>query len=159
VNPSAIGPQTFELATDGSTGRHFWHRLPTRLTIDGNGIRIDYSPSKSRILRWDDPKLQYALLDFREAPHNRPPWVRHPKQLEFRYRPEFVISAFAIPEEVYQALSAAARSAGLILGPSVTGGGIPAGTKVHHYARKPPRWWSRIERGAPGNPPPSGRKN
>jgi len=146
VNPSPIRLQTFELATKSSTGQHFWNRLPTRLTIDRDGIRIEYSPSKSRVLRWDDPKLQFALLDFREAPHNRPPWVRHAKQLEFRYRPEFVMSSFAIPEEVFQALSAAARSAGLILGPSVTGGGIPAGTTVRHYARTPPRWWSRIEK-------------
>jgi hypothetical protein len=142
--PSAIRPQTFELAADGSAAHRFWKRYPTRLVIDSSGIRVDYGPSKSRILRWDEPKLQFALLDFREVPHNRPPWVRHPKRFEFRYRPELGIAAFAIPEQVYQALSAAAQSAGLILGPSVTGGGIPAGTKVYHYARKPPRWWSRV---------------
>jgi len=142
VNPRRSEPHTFELAPDSSADQHFWKRLPTRLTIDESEIRIDYGPTKARVLRWDEPKLQFALLDYREASHNRPPWVRRPKKFEFRYRPELNFSAFAIPEEAYHALTAAAHSTGLILGPSVVGGGIPAGTKVRHYARRPPRWWS-----------------
>jgi len=145
VIPRAIRAQTFDLATGVPTGGRFWHRPPTRVALDSDGVRVDYGPSRSRFLRWDDPKLQFALLDFREASHNRPPWVRRPKRFEFRYRPELGTSAFAIPEEAFQAVSDAARSVGLIRGPSVVGGGIPAGTKVFHYARRPLRWWSRVK--------------
>jgi hypothetical protein len=148
VDLGAIRAQTFELTVDRSQVQHFWDRHPTRVAIDSDGIRIDYGPSKSRVLRWEDPRLQFALLDYREAPHNRPPWVRFPKQFEFRFRPELGVSSFAIPEPVYRALAAAAQSAGLALGPSATGGGIPAGTKILHYARRRLRWWSRVR----GNP-------
>jgi hypothetical protein len=109
------------------------------------GIRVDYGPARFRVLRWDNPRLQFALLDFRESARNRPPWVRRPKRFEFRFRPELGTSAFAISEEAFQALSDAARSVGLLLGPSVVGAGIPSGTKVSHYARKPLRWWSRVK--------------
>jgi hypothetical protein len=141
----AIHSETFVLATDPAEPHHFWTRRPTRLSIDASGVRVDYGPSKSRILSWDDPGLQFALLDYREAPRNRPPWVRRPKQFEFRFRPELGTSGFAIPERAYRALSAAAPAAGLLLGPAITGGGIPAGTKVHIYARRPRRWWSRAQ--------------
>ena len=147
VTSGPIRAQAFELALDDAVVRHFWSRVPSELTIDGSGIRIDYGPSKSRVLLWNSPKLQFALLDFRESIHNSPPWVRRPKRFEFRYRPELGLSAFPIPEEAYRALTDAARSAGLILGPSTVGAGIPAGTKVHHFARRPPRWWSRVKGG------------
>jgi hypothetical protein len=143
----SIKPQTFELSLDDRVVRHFWNRVPSRLTVDGSGIRIYYGPSKSRALLWNSPNLQFALLDFRESMHNRPPWVRRPKTFEFRYRPELGLSAVPIPEDAYRALAEAARSAGLIQGPSTVGGGIPAGTKVSHFARRPPRWWSRIKGG------------
>ncbi len=149
MNPKAIRPQSYDLVTAGSADRHFWHRPPTRLSLGPEGIRIDYGPTRSRVLRWDNPRFQFALLDFREAKHNRPPWVRHPKRFEFRYRPELGTSAFAISEEAFEVLSDAAHSVGLILGPSVVGAGIPAGTKVSHYARKPLRWWSRVKGASP----------
>jgi len=142
MTPSPPTLQTFELAADALVGQHFWRRSPTRLTIDSIGIRIDYGLSRSRVLRWESRRLQFALLDFRDSRRNHPPWVRHPKQFELRYRPELGLSAFAIPEEAFRKLNTAAEASGLIPGPSVTGGGIPACTKVLHYARKPPRWRS-----------------
>jgi len=142
VNTGPASPQSFELGAGATVRQHVWRRNATRVTLDREGIRVDYGPSASRVLRWDDPKLQFALLDFREAEHNQPPWVRRPKQFEFRFRPELGMSGFAIPEVLFRALMAAAGSAGLLLGPGMTGGGIPAGTKVYHYARRRPRWWS-----------------
>jgi hypothetical protein len=139
-----IPPQTFDLASDGAPPGRFGSRRPRRISLDDEAIRIDYSPTRARILRWDDAKFQFALLDFRESVHNRPPWVRAPKQFEFRFRPEFGLSAFSIPEGAFVALSQAARSQGLKLGPSITGGGIPAGTRVYHFARRAPRWWLRV---------------
>lgn len=65
--------QGFELAVDASVVQHFWRGRPTRLTMDTIGVRIDYGLSRSRVLRWDNHSLQFALLDFRDARRNHAP--------------------------------------------------------------------------------------
>ena len=146
MTPSAIPTAAFDLTTDAEVPQGRWHRHATRLRVDSVGIVIEYGPRRVRELPWDDPRTQFVLLDYRESPHNRPPWVRWVKEYEFRFRPEIGLSAFPIPEKAFDALASSARAAGLALGPAVTGGGIPAGTRVYHFARRPPRWWTRPRR-------------
>jgi hypothetical protein len=58
--------ETFNLIPLAPPERHFWTSgFAERITIDQEGIRIDYANSKMRILRWDDPDLEFGLIDRR----------------------------------------------------------------------------------------------
>ena len=123
MNPSAIGPQTFELATDGSIGRHFWNRLPTRLTIDGNGIRIDYGPWKSRIPPVGRSQAAVRAARLPRGTAQSPPLGTTPKTVGVPLPPGVRHICLCHTGGGLPSAFRCCPSAGLILGPSVTGGG------------------------------------
>jgi len=129
----SILPQTFDLVPSNPR-LHFWSHPPLSLTIDGTGIHVVYGPSKVAIVRWDDPDIQFALLDYRQAKEQYPRYVFTPTLFEFRFRPPSAYKVY-LPEEAFEALRAAAQAQGLDMVPGRPGRGLVAGTKVAFYGR------------------------
>jgi hypothetical protein len=140
--PGTITAGSFDLTPPGGSRQGFWGRFrATRVTIDDSGIRFDYGPSKSRKLSWNDPNLRFTLMDFREPVKTASAWTLPPgaRGMPFQFRFGHPYSgATPISEAAFSALTAAARSAGLVM---VEGGnlrGVPSGSLVFVYGRKRP---------------------
>ena len=136
VMSDSILPQTFDLVSSNPR-QHFWSHPPIRLTIDGTGIRVDFGPERSKTQRWDDPKFQFALLDYRVAMVQNPRFVFTPTLFEFRFDPPPPIR-FYLSEEAFQALSTVAEARGLIMVRGRPCGGLVAGTIIRMYGRELP---------------------
>ena len=126
-----IETRVFDLGAVGPTERHVWDLgFAIRLTLDGTKIQVDLKEGKSRVLRWDDPELEFSIVDWRGPVARGDKW-KAPKQAfktPFALQPQpwntvFDATFVWVPQEAAQALVDAATAAHL----SVYEGGLPKG--------------------------------
>jgi len=82
---------------------------PTNLSVDAEGLRFDYGPSRTRRVQWSDPKLYFYAVDqgtFQHVPAS--PGADPPAFIV-----EIGLGGFiAVPRSAFAALLDSARSAG-----------------------------------------------
>lgn len=84
------GTREFDLTAIAPSKRHWWtSHFASRILIDGTGITVEYSKSKTKRVRWDDPNLGFYLVDYRApvARHDRWSTPAQAKQTPFSFCP------------------------------------------------------------------------
>jgi hypothetical protein len=142
VSGSDIETQEFLLASDPTTSQHFWNRHPTRIVLDRTGFRVEWGPTRSSTLRWDDPNLWFLLTDWREAVAHPQGWILggSVRQIPFELNIMPPGTIILIPAGAFLALTEAARSAGLLARDAKPSRHRPPNAHATVYSRRPTKW-------------------
>lgn len=139
----------FDLSSIAPPVRHWWTRgFASRILIDGTGVRVEYPDSKSQSLRWDDPNLEFYLVD-RRAPVARNDHWATPAQAKRTPLSLFPgpfgrpsrASPVWITEEAYKALYASGFAMRLHVNNGM-GRGYASDATITVFRRKPYTMWT-----------------
>jgi hypothetical protein len=148
-----IDSQVYDLSSLAPEVRHFWTRgFADRITIDGLGIRVEYTKGKPQVLRWDNPELEFYTVDFRQPVARRDRWAT-PSQASrtpFTFTPgpwggASLASYVWISEAAYTAVQAAGFAARLHVYGGYPGRSYPFDAQITVFKRKPNRFWPSKE--------------
>lgn len=110
--PQRVREGVFDLSSIAPHERHWWTRgFASRVLINGTGVTVEYSDSRSQSLRWDNPNLEFYLVDYRAPVARNDHWgtPAQAKRTPFSFFPgpfgrPSTASTVWITEEAYKAL-------------------------------------------------------
>ncbi len=66
----------FDLSSIAPADRHWWtHEFASQIVIGQVGARVEYPDSKPQVIRWEDPKLAFFLVDQRASVARHDRWA------------------------------------------------------------------------------------
>jgi len=136
--PEELPPRDFILGSSAAPVHPWWSpTLPTRLEIDGVGLRFEFNDGTVWSLRWDDPSLQFTLEDW-TAPVTRNSWWNiTPEAKKQPYRFGFwrtkLVFTIGITKEAFEAIDASAQAVGICRVDQVPPGKAPLDLRILQF--------------------------
>jgi len=147
--PQGVREGVYDLSGIAPTEPHWWTRgFASRIVIDSDGARVEYTNSGTRALRWDDPTLEFFLVDYRQPVARNDRWATpgQAKRTPFRFTPgSFSRPTSATPVWISEAAYQALYETGFALRLHVNNGGgrgYASDAVVTIFRKRPYALWS-----------------